>query len=324
VLLAFVVAAPACTSPPAQPSPVALGAVTGHVTDAIDGASVVGAHVVVRDTGQGVITAGDGSFTLPIPDSGTARIRIEASGYWTRTTRVSAESAAPAEIDLLPDDKGFSLPFFDYVFRFSCGGPGLNLGTKRWLVQPTFEVWTSEFSCSSVNVGPGNCVRTLSTGRGAPAPFLEAVSRVLAEDIDQYTGGVLTGAPVRYRSFPPDTRVRYPEDALQHNVITIAYVDDDLSSLGSAHDEGPLGVTSGYVQVHGLDYVTELTSHELAHTLGYDHPCGGINVPLPSTMRIASRPSEADRLHGRILYRRPPVSSSPDHDPDWFVINEPG
>jgi hypothetical protein len=114
------------------------------------------------------------------------------------------------------------------------------------------------------------------------------------------------------------------ESAIEDGVITIACVADSLLSLGAADANGVSGIQAGYVQVHGLVEIVNLASHEIAHALGYYHPCGGINVPLPSTMRIASRPTDADRLHGRILYRRPPQSRSPDSDPDTFVINPNG
>ncbi len=63
-------------------------------------------------------------------------------------------------------------------------------------------------------------------------------------------------------------------------------------------------------------------SHELAHTLGFGHPIGSDNVPRPSVMRTyQDRPTRADMLHGRILYRRPPGSRSPDVDPEDFTVN---
>jgi hypothetical protein len=64
-------------------------------------------------------------------------------------------------------------------------------------------------------------------------------------------------------------------------------------------------------------------SHELAHSLGYNHPLGASAVPLPSIMRHGhgEGPELDDQLHGAILYRRAPGSRSPDSDPQEFVIN---
>ena len=65
----------------------------------------------------------------------------------------------------------------------------------------------------------------------------------------------------------------------------------------------------------------QVFSHELAHTLGFHHPAGSENVPLPSIMRTAENVSAHDMLHGRILYRRPPGSRTADQDPETFVVN---
>jgi len=65
----------------------------------------------------------------------------------------------------------------------------------------------------------------------------------------------------------------------------------------------------------------QVFSHELAHTLGFHHPAGSENVPLPSIMRDANNVTAQDVLHGRILYRRPPGSRTADRDPESFAVN---
>lgn len=324
ILFALVVATGwflgACNSrSPQQPTEVPTVTVSGRILDAIDAQPIAGARVAVRDSSVSSAASVDGSFVLSVPDSTTTRIEITAPGYWRRTTRIDPAGANRVEIDLLPDGKGFSLPFFNYVFRGTCQGQPSTGGTARWLTQPTFEVWLSEFACENL-VGLV-CTDTRSTGRPVPAAFLSAVTTVLAEDISQLTGGFVSGTPVRYREFGTGTRINYPRDALSDGVITIAYIEDSGLSLGANNPQGVLGISSGFVQVHGLAEITGLTSHEIAHALGYYHPCGGEQVPLPSIMQRAGRPTDADRLHGRILYRRPPGSLSPDSDSDTVTIN---
>ncbi len=64
-------------------------------------------------------------------------------------------------------------------------------------------------------------------------------------------------------------------------------------------------------------------SHELAHTLGFDHPLGLDSVPLSSIMRRGhgSGPTRFDVLHGRVLYSRPANSRTPDVDPASFFLS---
>ena len=326
ILFALVVATGwflgACNSrSPQQPTEVPTVTVSGRILDAIDAQPIAAARIALRDSQVSVTANMDGSFVLSVPDSTTTRIAITAPGYWPRTTRIDPAGANRVEIDLLPDGKGFNLPFFNYVFRGTCQGQPSTGGTARWLTQPTFEVWQSEFKCDSLQ--GLFCTATHATGRAAPEAFLSAVSTVLADDVSQLTGGFVSGALVRYRQFGVGTRIQYGSGATIDGVITIAYIEDDgnFLSLGAANAQGVLGISSGYVQVHGLEGITGLTSHEIAHALGYNHPCGGEQVPLPSIMQRAGRPTDADRLHGRILYRRQPGSLNPDSDSDTVTIN---
>ena len=63
--------------------------------------------------------------------------------------------------------------------------------------------------------------------------------------------------------------------------------------------------------------------HEFAHTLGFSHPDGVPAVPRPSIM--GPDPivvTDADRLHGTILYSRPPGSLTADEDPVTALITD--
>ena len=77
-------------------------------------------------------------------------------------------------------------------------------------------------------------------------------------------------------------------------------------------------MAGAYLQIQEANRGRFPFTHEFAHALGFDHGENGYaGVPLPSVMgRIVDYPTTADILHGRILYRRPAGSRSPDRDPE--------
>jgi len=330
-LLVVVTAAcnlPANPSAGNTPEKVILG---GTVVDAVDMSPLVGARLSIPGLGVVSVSGGDGSFTLPIESATNPIVETSAAGYWTRATRIAAAGTTNVVVDLLPNGKGFNLAFFDYVLRRSggvCTPPG-GLGTVRWQEQPTFKVWTSEFSC--VTPWPqsaGGCITIRATGRSTPPGFSSSVRSVLTEDVPAYSGGVLHNVRVIEEDVPTGTRLRHPDDTLIKGFVTIAYVDEARPSIATVDDGGVMGITASHIQIFGSGVsdvgsadLMSLASHEVAHALGFYHPCGVEYTLLPSTMRVPSRPTDADRLHGRILYRRSSGSRSPDLDADGFVIN---
>ncbi len=269
-------------------------------------------------------SAADGNYSLPLPPA-DAVLTLSRAGYWTRQTNVQADSDKAAGTDLLPEGKGFDLPFFDYVFRRQFGG------TVRWVEQPVIEAWAEEFACEVQNHGMPLCTRIRATDLPAPASFMDNVREVIARDLAEYTGGVIQ-APLEVRTHVPGSIVTTGD--LQSGVISFAYVKSGLlwpegsgvtygTRLVAGTNDGRIMV-KGHVQVHDADRRDRsVVSHELAHALGYFHPGGYDAVPLPSCMksRIWDRPTEADKLHGRILYRRPPGNRTPDSDPSGAFVN---
>lgn len=60
-------------------------------------------------------------------------------------------------------------------------------------------------------------------------------------------------------------------------------------------------------------YRRALRAHELGHTLGYDHVSLDVSVMHPSAR---TEPTSFDREATKIAFRRPPMNTSPDIDPD--------
>ena len=68
----------------------------------------------------------------------------------------------------------------------------------------------------------------------------------------------------------------------------------------------------------GLDQ--SIHEHEVGHSIGFEHPDGRPSLPtFMDTHPYAI--TSADELHGRILYKRPNGSLSPDRDTPGVTIN---
>jgi hypothetical protein len=172
----------ACESrSPAAPTPSGSITVAGRIVDAVDSVPVVQARLSIAGMGILGTTSADGSFSLSIPEGGNSVLEIEAPGYWKRTTKMKPTGSSEIRIDVLPNGKGFSLPFFDYVFRQRAPCVLVELATTRWLRQPTFELWTSEFTCQLAAPDGRGCDAIRSSGRAAPAEFIDAAKRVVQE-----------------------------------------------------------------------------------------------------------------------------------------------
>jgi len=71
--------------------------VRGTVTSTV-GEPLIGAAVVVKETGQGTVTDNSGNFTIAVPDEGTATLVVSYIGY--QTTEVSISGQTQIDIQL--------------------------------------------------------------------------------------------------------------------------------------------------------------------------------------------------------------------------------
>ncbi len=293
-------------------SNLSAAAVSGLVTDALDGRPLGGITVEVPGVASAT-TGGDGAFTLEAAGLGSVPLVVRGDGFHTRETHVML-SPQPASIDVLPLDRHFDLDFFDHVFR--------NLGeghTLRWTQEPRFEIWTGVYE----RVEGEFYGDFVATGEVGPGQYVQIARDVIAADAPKYTGGVVVGADVVViPPHPAGTRLTY-HDYFKPFTISVLLLEGDDTSYGPSwpYESGRLYSASIWYERRFKRDERQVFSHELAHTLGFFHPAGHENVPLPSIMRDAVALTAQDELHGRILYRRPPGSRTADKDPEGFAIN---
>ncbi len=304
--------APSLGSEKRVTSNLSAAAVSGVVTDALDGRPLGGITVEIPGSAS-TTTGGDGAFALEAPGRGSVPLVVRGEGFHTRETHVMV-SPLRAQIDILPLDRDFDLDFFDHLFR--------NLGadqTERWTVEPRFEIWTGVYERVE---GPfyGDFI---ASGEVAPERFVQIARDVIAADATKYTGGFVVGAGVVVLPpHPAGARIPYQE-YFKAFTITVLLVKAEDASYGPSwpYESGRLYAASVWMQKRHHKDDRQVFSHELAHALGFHHPAGSENVPLPSIMRNAENVTPQDILHGRILYRRPPGSRTADKDPEGFAIN---
>jgi Carboxypeptidase regulatory-like domain len=300
-------------------SPAAAGvALSGRVIDAVTGAPVGGASVEVQGFGP-TSADSDGRFRIDVSAS-DARVVVAAPGYWTRETgmRPMGGSLPPATLSLLPDGNDFDLEFFDHVFR-DVGEDG----THPWTAEPQFEIWEGVYECTGF-VESAECDELTAKEERAPGMFVQMMRGVIQADAPRYTDGHVVGSNVITRSHPPGT-VLPRSQYIEPGKITVALVStrDDFS-WGFWRYNSRGSMIGGHINLN-IDHRSRrgVYSHELAHTLGFDHPLGLDRVPLGSIMRRghADEPTRIDVLHARVLYGRPANNRTPDIDPAGYFVN---
>ena len=306
-------------SPGASAPPVVGGALSGRVVDAVTGAPVVGASIQVDGVGPASADS-DGGFRIELSTGASVRVKVDAAGYWPRETglRPPGASVPPVTLSLLPEGNDFDLEFYDHVFRDVGEG-----GTHPWTSEPQFEIWEGVYDCTGF-VDSAACEELTAREERAPAAFLQMMRAVIEADARKYTEGHVLGSNIATRSHPPGT-VLSRSQYIEPGKITVALVStrDDFSwafwryANGGAMIGGHININIAHRSRRGV------YSHELAHTLGFDHPLGLDRVPKSSIMRRGhgDEPTHFDVLHARILYSRPANSRTPDIDPMSFLVN---
>lgn len=302
----------------ASPTPVAGGTLSARVVNAVTGNPVGGASITV-DGGSATSADSDGLFRIE-QTTGSVRIVVEASGYWPRETGMYpvSPSLPPVTLTLLPDGDDFDLDFYDHVFRHLGED-----GSHPWIVEPRFEIWEGVYECTGF-VDSAACEELTAKEERAPGMFVEMMRSVIDADARKYTDGHVLGSNIATRSHPPGTVLRRSQ-YIESGKVTVAYVtrrDNYSWGFWRFNNAGPM--IGGHIHLNSKHQNRRgVYSHELAHTLAFDHPLGVDRVPLSSIMRRGhgDEPTRFDLLHARMLYGRPANSRTPDIDPATFLLN---
>jgi hypothetical protein len=207
------------------------------------------------------------------------RLTVSASGYVTRETR-----AGVSTVDLIPE-AGLDLEFYRQLAR---GGLDGVVRPLRLLQQsPSFYMEVE-----------GEKGLSAETGR-----LFEQIARRV---VPQLTGGIL-----RVERFETGPTARPPQEGW----IVIERRDAAPGICGQAL----LGASAGQIWLDGNRQcnLAAVIAHEIGHALGFWHVnvSGSLMFPRDRASNIADEPTERERRHGALAYRRVTGNRDIDIDP---------
>ena len=325
-------AAPPTTTTPAT-SPTTSTTFSGTVTNIVTGTSVSGATVTIGTTSA--TTGTDGTYSLEVTASGQPDFSVSATGYYTRKSGVSMTGSTTINPEIIPQGDGFDLAFFDHSFREG------SKGTTRWAdqAQAPYEIWMQVWKCVEPCVEHG--MQLEATAETIPGNVETYMREAIAHTSD-LTGGTMTNPVITTKTHPVGTRVGgggSNRDGASGNSIQFIFIDKFenpaqggsawLSFAQSCSDPcAGLAITGSTIKISRAHDTHSrgngIYTHELGHALGMipGHGADLSLVPGPSIMGDdAVGVTAKDRLHTKILYKRPIGSVSPDTDPAGTTIN---
>ena len=239
--------------------------------------------------------------------------------------------------EIIPQGDGFDLAFFDHSFREG------NKGTTRWAdqAQAPYEIWMQVWKCVEPCVEHG--MQLEATAETIPGNVETYMREAIAHTSD-LTGGTMTNPVITTKTYPVGTRVGgggSNRDGASGNSIQFIFIDkfENPAQGGSAWlsfaqncsnnlDCAGLAITGSTIKISRAHDTHSrgngIYTHELGHALGMipGHGADLSLVPGPSIMGDdAVGVTAKDRLHTKILYKRPIGSVSPDTDPAGTTIN---
>jgi hypothetical protein len=291
-------------SAPSGPSGSGAPAIDGVTVSAVDGRPI-GSVAIKVGTQTGVSDA-SGGFHIGDLTAGTLSATFAAPTLVERRTSLVAPTAEAARVSLIPAE--FDLTAFDEMFR------GTNGRLTRWVAAPPLVVMTTVMQYTT----------------GARDDYVALSEQLTDEEtallIDHLTSGLalLTGdtftafASVSRESASAGSRVLVRRPG---TIVIGRYkgVEGLLNTIGfgswSTNAAGEVTTATMFLDRdfdRNSDMRWLLRTHELGHTLGYNHVTTRRSIMNPS---IGPEPTQFDRDGSVIAFQRRPGNQSPDIDP---------
>ena len=211
-----------------------------------------------------------------------AVLEFTAPGYYARTTRIAREGQ---DVDLLPN-AGFDLEFYQEFARGALSGP---LQPLRTLNTTTLSFYVQ--------------IEGASGFAAQVAAQFETVARRVVPGV--------TGGRVQVGLWETGTGAR----PLSPGLVVVERTDDNSDVCGRAL----VGQPAGHIWVDSNRFCNAAATfaHEIGHALGFTHVTrpGSMMRPEQPRANLNDTPTDIERLHGAIAYRRPRGNRDIDVDP---------
>lgn len=280
--------------------------VTGATVSAVDGAAAASTAFTVGGTLIGR-SGENGAFSVGFPSAGVNRTVLNAAGFVTRETGVTAP-AGGIQLSLIPST--FDLAAFDQMFRHSAAG------LTRWTSAPAIVIERRVLQFTEVN-----------------AATYQALDETLTQaDVDSVAGDMRAGYDILTAGrLGPPASVTSQEAAAgtavtprRDRTIVVTRQRGLTAATGfwgyarwSTTADGE--VTSAVImldrdfEVSPSVFHRSLRMHELGHALGCQHISTGRLSVMNSNAR--TEPNDFDRQSARLASLRPIGNRTPDVDP---------
>ena len=286
---------------------------SGRIIDVLTSNGV--GNATIAGDGLTALTDLSGAFGLiaPAAADGPRMVKVTAGGRVDRETSLRVPGA-DVVVSMIP--ASFDLRAFDEMFRV----PQL----LRWTSPPPVRLERRTVQYTDVNMTSAQAIADAMSDAEA-----NAIMADLTWALPQLTGGTFTSfASVTPQTSSPGSTV----PLLNSGVITIARVAGLTSgstfwgySRWQFRSDGT--VVGGLLMIDrdfdrsGSAFTRSLRSHELGHTLGYNHVSARTSV-MNSNAR--TEPNGFDLDACRIAFQRPPGNRAPDVDPGAASLNRVG